>query len=103
MVDAPRTGTLRSIAQPEHLVAEEKERVVGSLADHVHAELLNKEASSLRAVLDANIDMVEAHEPEVPWSGLRRHGPPTDLPRYIGSVGAGSGVAPSKGVVRKFG
>lgn len=51
------------VAEPEYLVAEEKEGVIRALAQDVGAERFDEEGGELRSIPDIEIDVVEAGDP----------------------------------------
>jgi len=59
VIDARRGLALRGVPEPEHLIPEQKERVVHGLSDDLEAELLDEESFRLRSILHAQFDVVE--------------------------------------------
>ena len=51
--------------EPEHLVAEQEEGMVGALPDDVHPQLVDEEVAGLHAVPKPQVDVVEPGEPKV--------------------------------------
>ncbi len=74
MVDAPASGPLREVVEPEHLIAEEQVRVVGPLAEELEPELLHQEPAELHPVAHFDVHVVEAEELDL--GDRRDHGTP---------------------------
>ena len=62
MVDAAPTGSLREVAQPKDLIAEEEEAVLGPLTEYFQSELIHEKPAQLGPVAYPNVHVVEADQ-----------------------------------------